>query len=307
MLLSLPDELLLHILNYYILQERNHTAFIPIARYVLFCFNLTNLTGIYHRTCRRLCALTLDWTLWSGPVNIIIDKSSSYATKDIYGILEQSQCLGKKNWRTTHLTFAVEDTKACHFAAELLQEIIQRQGQPLISMQVHVPCCIHPILLKQSYLCKEAITFRDAHDDHWSNSTTTTTTIIDHDTLPLSLKSLDIPTCSIDNWMQNNRIFPHMEKLTARLTSEIDGKQAKKIFPCLKHLELHLHSADDVSLLRPLLTDKRLYPWLESLHVVCKDDLRLRLGQDEIEQVLRSLDGMSRLNIGWDMVVVDSI
>lgn len=34
MLLSLPDELLLHILNYYILQDKNHTALIPVARYV---------------------------------------------------------------------------------------------------------------------------------------------------------------------------------------------------------------------------------------------------------------------------------
>ncbi|KAJ8656276.1 hypothetical protein O0I10_008070 [Lichtheimia ornata] len=297
MLLSLPDELLLHILNYYILQDKNHTALIPVAR-----------------TCRGLCALTLDWALWSGPVNIIIPKSSSYTTKDLYGILEQSRCFKKKDWRTTHLTLAVEDTNACTFAAELLQQIIQRQQQPLTSMQVHVPCCIHPILLKQSYFCKEAITLRDAHDDHWSTTTTTTTTtspiIIDHDTLPLSstLKSLDVPTCSIDNWMRDHhRIFPQLEKLSARLTTEIDGKQLKRIFPCLKQLELHLEFADDVSLLRPLLTDKQLYPWLESLHVVCKDDLRLRLGQDEIEQVLRSLDGMSRLSIGWDMVVIDAL
>lgn len=138
---------------------------------------------------------------------------------------------------------------------------------------------------------------------------------------------LDMPSLPIDWFIEygGNACFEKLQTLTITVTHGgndddeeqqqqqqehgLDGRVLKQIFPCLKELTIHLPCADKFSLLLPLLSDKQLYPWIESITVICPDDdrLRKRLPQEDVEALLGSLKGVSRINAGWDMVVLDDI
>lgn len=141
-----------------------------------------------------------------------------------------------------------------------------------------------------------------------------------------SLIHLDMPSLPIDWFTEyggGNACFEKLETLTITVTHGggndeeqqqqeqhgLDGRMLKQIFPCLKELTIHLPCADRFSLLLPLLSDKQLYPWIESITVICPEDdrLRKRLPQEDVEALLGSLKGVTRINAGWDMVVLDDI
>ncbi|KAI7885679.1 hypothetical protein K492DRAFT_190846 [Lichtheimia hyalospora FSU 10163] len=138
-----------------------------------------------------------------------------------------------------------------------------------------------------------------------------------------SLLHLDIPSLPIAWFTEDggNACFEKLETLTVTMAYSgndddeeeqehgLDGRMLKQMFPCLKELAIHLPCADQFSLLLPLLSDKQLYPWIESITVICPDDDKLRknLPQEDVKSLLSSLKGVSRINAGWDMVVLDEI
>ncbi|KAI9312701.1 hypothetical protein BX666DRAFT_814898 [Dichotomocladium elegans] len=280
--LSLPTELLLHIIQY--LCYENHLDLVPIAS-----------------TCQQLHHVAADWTIWSRPVRVVIDQSSPFTTRDLFKII---QATPRDDLHTNHVILAIEAASSADQAAEFLHHLIATRS--IHTLQVHAPSSIHGRLLEYpSFHCVDSVTIQDSCDEY-SNQID----LVGHRIhLPHShtLRIIDLPTCTVHPWLHGDYVFPQVTSLTIMATESIDGRRFKQTFPKLKILVLHLACAAHVSLIRPLLTDKRLYPWIEQLSVVCKDDLRSQLGKHEIKEFLMSLDGVSRLNLGWDMIALSSV
>ncbi|KAI9311388.1 hypothetical protein BX666DRAFT_1060847 [Dichotomocladium elegans] len=327
MLCSLPTEIILCILNY--VRYENHLDLIPLAN-----------------TCRRFHTLVSDRTNWSGPVNIVIGRSSLFSARHIYKPLAPaaggssassgaSYSSASINLRTTCVNLAIERPEACDHVPELLRRF-HLENSSLRHLVIYTPSLTHTRIVERglsTFSCPntiETITIRDPHDhsmpddngpqddaDHTTNRSATTACwkplgLCSKEVLvPYlsnasgSLKVIDMPACPLD-WLLPLQL-DQLESLTVSCTTPVDGPQLKHAFPRLKDLTLYLARADQFSLLRPLLSEKRLYPWIESITVICQDDLRAHLTQEEISELLVSLDGVSRINAGWDMVAINAL
>lgn len=302
--------------------------------------------------------LVADWTIWSGPITIVMDSSSSpYSTSHLHQAIAAESSLGAAPPRATHVNLAIENSNACTQLPDLLHWLLK--SGDMKSLALYTPASTHEAIIQNAFQprslkdgtgttesslqssssCIESITLRDP--------LLSDAILLDHQQpiMPLavtykddlihwlaqsqkSLVHLDMPSLPIDWFTEygENLFFEKLETLTITVTHGdggggnddeeqqlqehgLDGRILKQTFPCLKELTIHLPCADRFSLLLPLLSDKQLYPWIESITVICPDDdrLRKRLPQEDVEALLGSLKGVSRINAGWDMVVLDDI
>ncbi|KAI9251454.1 hypothetical protein BDA99DRAFT_575178 [Phascolomyces articulosus] len=335
MLLYLPNELLLHILTY--INKENHLDLVSIAS-----------------TCLRLNKLVTDRTIWSGPVNVILDRWSQDTTKQLALMLAREQqqsgtdsndnddkaIMVKKDpsYRTTHITVAIEQAESSWpiYLLKNIFEMQQRKQQHLTDIHIYIPAIMHMSLIENALLCYDgsiqSLILRDT-------TTTTTTDTITSDVneeeedmnnnnnndrrnnyytpsiepcvrqwiskSKHTLKNIELPSFPL-HWLPTHDLA-QLESLTILAAASLDAHQLRQDLPSLKHLTLHLEQADHFSFVRPLLTNKLLYPWIESLTVICQDDLKLSLDQNELTECLMTIKGLSRVNAGWDMVVVDTL
>ncbi|KAI7853681.1 hypothetical protein BDC45DRAFT_570051 [Circinella umbellata] len=328
MLLSLPNELLLDILKY--LCNENHLKLVSVAS-----------------TCRRLHMLASDRSLWSGPVNVILDRWSQDNTKALALMLAQEKQHGindkKTFYHTTHITMAIEQVDdSTHDHIQLLKNLfeIQQETQQcsssLTDISIYVPAVMHMSLIENALIYHngssiENIILRDTNntlandhvngEDGHSNTSNHANDHNDHafDISPsikqavhqwlikskYALKNIEFPSFPLHCLPTSD--LSRLESLTILATKDIDAYQLRQDLPNLKHLTLYLQQADHFSYVRPLLTNKDLYPWIESLTVICHDDLKLSLDQNELTECLMTIKGLSRVNAGWDMVAVDTL
>ncbi|KAI9485008.1 hypothetical protein BDB00DRAFT_942748 [Zychaea mexicana] len=283
-------------------------------------------------TCRRLNALASDRSIWSGPVNVILDRSSHDYTKTLAMTLARRST---ETFHTTCVTMAIEQTPSAS-AIELLKNLFERQQKKdehdLTDINIYVPSAMHMPVLENALLCYEgltrSITLRDAANHNGDNGDQDGQDTSSEDNnhadncfaaLPPCLGSsvrewltrsrqtltkIDLPSCPLD-WLPSD--LPQLESLTILAAASLNAHQLRQALPRLKHLTIHLEHADHFSFVRPLLTNKLLYPWIESLEVICRDDLKLSLDQNELTECLMTIKGLSRVNAGWDMVAVDAL
>ncbi|KAI8143687.1 hypothetical protein BJV82DRAFT_713347 [Fennellomyces sp. T-0311] len=287
MLLYLPNELLICILKY--ISYENH-------------MDLTSVAS----TCRRLNTLSSDRSIWSGPVNVILDKSSQDTTK----ALNETLARRTKAFRTSCVTMAIEMTES-KSAIELLKTLFERQQKHVLTnINIYVPSSMHVPLIENALPCyegrTESITLRDPLQDEFPMLTPSAEPAMRNwlQNSQDTLKMLDLPSCPL-HWLPSD--LPQLESLTILAAESLDAQQLRQTLPRLKHLTLHVEHADHFSFVRPLLTNKTLYPWIETLTVICRDDLRLSLDQNELTECLMTIKGLSRVNAGWDMVAVDAL
>lgn len=297
--------------------------------------------------------LVADWTIWSGPITIVMDDSSSYSTSHLYTpIAEQMDTTGGSLSlagapRATHVNLAIEKANACTQLPDLLHWLLNSRYNGLMkSLALYTPASMHEAIIQHAFQasswstnsnricsCIESITLRDPLlsdtillDQQPIMPLAANNIKFKHDLIHWlaqshkSLIHLDIPSLPIDWFTEEggNVCFEKLEMLTVTVNQGgndeeeqhgLDGRLLKQVFPCLKDLTVHLPCADQFSLLLPILSDKQLYPWIESITIICPDDdrLRKRLPQQDISALLSSLKGVSRINAGWDMVVLDEI
>ena len=294
--------------------------------------------------------LASDRSIWSGPVNVILDRWSQDNTKALGLMFAQEKQCGTKDketyYHTTHITMAIEqvvDESTTHNNIQLLRNLVEIQQEKqqcsssLTDISIYVPAVMHMSLIENALLhyngsSIENLTLRDTNtstndnaneDDSHSSISNNHNDENDNDDHTYftpsvergvrqwlikskdALKNIDFPSFPLHCLPTSDLSL--LESLTILAAKSIDVSQLRQDLPNLKHLTLHLRQADHFSYARSLLTNKRLYPWIESLTVICHDDLKLSLDQNELTECLMTIKGLSRVNAGWDMVAVDTL
>ena len=286
--------------------------------------------------------LASDRSIWSGPVNVILDRWSQENTKALALMLAQEKQCGTKDkgtyYHTTHITMAIEqvDESTTQHNIQLLRNLfeIQQYASSLTDISIYVPAVMHMSLIENALLhyngsSIENLILRDTntstnenanednmdnnnHDDENDNNEPTYFTPSVEGAVRQwlikskhALKNIEFPSFPLHCLPTSD--LSRLESLTILAAKSLDVYQLRQDLPNLKHLTLHLRQADHFSYARPLLTNKRLYPWIESLTVICHDDLKLSLDQNELTECLMTIKGLSRVNVGWDMVAVDTL
>ncbi|KAG2217980.1 hypothetical protein INT45_006234 [Circinella minor] len=292
--------------------------------------------------------LASDRSLWSGPVNVILDRWSHDNTKALALMLAQEKHHGindkKTYYHTTQITMAIEQAdESTHDHIQLLRNLFeiqqetQQRSSPLTDISIYVPVVMHMSLIENALIYYngssiENIILRDTnntstndnvieedgnnsnhsnhandHDDHAFDISPSIKQAV-HQWLIKSkhaLKNIEFPSFPLHCLPTSD--LSRLESLTILAAKNLDAYQLRQDLPNLKYLTLHLQQAEHFSYVRPLLTNKGLYPWIESLTVICHDDLKLSLDQNELTESLMTIKGLSRVNAGWDMVAVDTL
>lgn len=223
--------------------------------------------------------------------------------------------------RTTHLMLAAQQANTG--VVSLMKSLIKQQSiAPLRSFELHVPQSLHAQLIQAlSRDVRRDVGWRACRlrseideDDEDKDKFKSMTKLNRPETLRWlqrsqdTLQVLDIPSLPIQ-WLTACH-FPAATSLTVAYQEDnddaIDWHRIRGAFPKLKSLTLHISRSQTASsCLQPLLTDRRLYPWIVELAAVSCEDLRPSFNQEQLCQSLLTLNGLSRVNVGWDMVAID--
>lgn len=297
--------------------------------------NVICLVITHCSTCRRLQSLVTDRSVWSGDVRIILHAEycspENHPLIDLVAALKQQPATEKRRFQTARVTMAIEsaDGGEMHYwAAQLVTLLLSnQQRRQMNSLEICVPAAMHATIMEAVadwdggqviHLSIRDSLRDDAKMIQLSGCRTPHRLLswLNHDANRTSLRSLDLPTLSFElSDTSDIGPFPELESLAIQAPSIITSGESfdwhawRRTFPSLKHFTLYFNTNVDrsLALLDPLLNDERLYPWIKSFTAVSPDDLRPHIDQQALCQTLLNLKGLSRVDVGWDLVLLDNI
>ncbi|KAI9015317.1 hypothetical protein CLU79DRAFT_766216 [Phycomyces nitens] len=287
-MLGLPNEVLLSIIH--LVKQDNH-------------LDLSSLAS----TCRHFQALVADISVWAGAVKIDENPYSPYSYATLSTALASTSQI-----RTSQIAMALSDAHGPRFLSLLLDK---QAHQTLKSVLLYAPSAQHNHIL-QIFATKPAAWqecgLRDPERPFYMLDQPEKINWLKG--LP-HLHSLDLPSCPA-HWLFGSS-FPRVHTLTIALVDSkansdqdpSERQQAfwadfRKSFPSLSQLTLYIGDPKAFSLFISLFSNPRIFPWLESVSVVGLEDPKQYIEHQTLVDSLMSLDGLARINAGWDLVAL---
>ncbi|KAI8379602.1 uncharacterized protein BYT42DRAFT_569364 [Radiomyces spectabilis] len=304
MLVQLPDEILLCIIH--------HLKSVT-------CIDLISVAS----TCRRLRHLVGDWTLWSDNISI----TTAHASNEMLDILTDiftDSSLRRYGIKSLAMIINRNDASVCQFLAALLGQ--QQHDITCSSLRFEAPWTVHDQLL--GLLSQQDAGLKSIREVSVSDPDQVFSTLSDMSRNPVmdwlvhcqsSLEIFNVASLPAD-WLlyyipRKDLQFPKLASLTLALRSffslpateesrQCYWQQFKHVFPNLRHLTLHVAPDDATCLIKTLLHTKSLFPWIQSITIVSPSDLKQVFPPAELRAILSNLTGLTRVNVGWDMMLV---
>lgn len=216
---------------------------------------------------------------------------------------------------------SVSDHSTTPFVIKILEK--QQGSTCLEDMNMMLPSAYHhrfyQTLIDFPQTNLEHITIRDITDDGYIMNP------IEHHMLlfqflstTLSQSRLSLKTLELSSFPSGVLVshykkyqFPSVTTLHVALVNDHDPnhfneywRHFKCMFPNLINLRLTL-SKQSLPLLKSLLQDVALFPWIKRLSIQSRESPKDYLTREELRECLLLLNGLNRVTAGWDMIALN--
>ncbi|CEP07264.1 hypothetical protein [Parasitella parasitica] len=306
-LTELPFELQLLILDQ--IKRENHLDLAPISQ-----------------TCKHFASLVADRFNWTQTVTVVEPSHiASNAPSKLYMYRPlQKNGIHAKRLITTILQANVSGEPAISFVLSILRN--QQRTSTLKGIHLLMPSKHHykvyHALGKYPQTNLQELAIRDTTDDGYIMASTSSASQY-HMLLLLqqfisktlsesqsTLKRLELPSFPSTLLLAENALlFPQVSYLQVALTGHGQHyndtwRRFKRMFPSLTELRLTLEK-EHIALLRSLLQDVALFPWVKRLTIQSTECPKSYLSREELRNSLLQLHGLNRITAGWDMIALN--